>query len=355
MSQQKQTAMTLPSSSKSLSSYSGQVWSSTTLTRSKETTLATSQENLSESKTKSMTTTSTEQTTREDETTIHRLQSPSTNSTTLERSTTLDSASSQHTTFFSSQANLSPSQTYIMTTTSTDLTTTEDMTTICQLQSPSTNLTDDLFTDCSNIGNGFYQSGSYGIFPYGMSNSSVSVYCECTLDGMWTVIQKRFDGSEDFYRNWTDYKDGFGDVSGEYWLGNDVIHQLTSHANYTLRVVLTDWDNITKYAIYSIFTVADEADGYRISIGGYSGDAGDAITQQGNGQMFSTRDRDNDGLGSGSCAVSYSGSWWYNGCSSSNLNGPHHPMSSTYVAKSMWWNTMHSRPLKATTMMIKQN
>ena len=106
-----------------------------------------------------------------------------------------------------------------------------------------------------------------------MVHDSVSVYCECTLDGMWTVIQKRSDGSIDFYRNWMDYKDGFGDVSGEYWLGNDVIHQLTSRANYTLRVVLTDWDNVTKYAIYSTFTVADEADGYRLSIGGYSGDA----------------------------------------------------------------------------------
>ena len=75
MSQQKQTTMTLPSSSKSGSLNSGQVWSSTTATRSKETTFATSKENLSESKIKSMTTTSTERITREDSTTIHRLQS----------------------------------------------------------------------------------------------------------------------------------------------------------------------------------------------------------------------------------------------------------------------------------------
>ena len=145
-------------------------------------------------------------------------------------------------------------------------------------------------------------------------------------------------------------------MSGEYWLGNHVIHQLISQTNYILRFVLTDWDNVTKYAIYSTFTVADEADGCRLSIGGFSGDAGDAITQQGNGQMFSTRDRDNDSYVSGSCAVSYDGAWWYNYCSSSSLNGPHRPMSTTFVAKDMWWNTIqHSRPLKATTMMIKQN
>ena len=127
----------------------------------------------------------------------------------------------------------------------------------------------------------------------------MSIYCECTLDGMWTVIQKRFDGSEDFYRNWTDYKDGFGDVSGEYWLGNDVIHQLTSQANYTLRVVLTDWDNVTKCAEHSTFNIADEADRYRLTIGGFSGDAGDSMASQ-NGQMVSTRDLDNDDHVSGS-------------------------------------------------------
>lgn len=33
------------------------------------------------------------------------------------------------------------------------------------------------------------------------------------------VIQKRFDGSTNFYRPWIEYKMGFGSPAGEYWLG----------------------------------------------------------------------------------------------------------------------------------------
>ena len=33
------------------------------------------------------------------------------------------------------------------------------------------------------------------------------------------VIQRRIDGQTDFYREWSDYEVGFGDLRKEFWLG----------------------------------------------------------------------------------------------------------------------------------------
>ena len=58
---------------------------------------------------------------------------------------------------------------------------------------------------------------------------------------------------------------------------------------------------------------------------GYSGDAGDAIANaainqhRSNGKMFTTLDRDND-LQNENCAVGLYGGWWYDHCSTSQLN-----------------------------------
>ena len=62
-------------------------------------------------------------------------------------------------------------------------------------------------------------------------------------------------------------------------LGNDHIHDITTGGNYRLTIRLTDWDNVTKYANYSTFQIADESKGYRLRASDYSGDAGKFKTQ----------------------------------------------------------------------------
>ena len=60
--------------------------------------------------------------------------------------------------------------------------------------------------------------------------------------------------------------------------GNDIIHELTSAQNYTLRVELADWEGNSRYAEYSNFKVASASDKYKLtSLGIYSGNAGTTI------------------------------------------------------------------------------
>ena len=239
-------------------------------------------------------------------------------------------------------------QTMTTSTPSTDL---KKMTTPTPIQSTSTDLktttTKQLTTEQSAI--------TSTSSPQVCSSTSPD-YCECVAGGMWTVIQRRFDGSVDFYRTWTEYKEGFGDENGEFWPGNEALHQMTSSANYMLKLNLTNWDNVTKYAVYNTFRVADEADGYRLTIGGYCGDAGDSMTDHNNGQMFSTKDRDND-MWDNHCAQVRQGGWWYRFCGDANLNGVYYYDNDNVRAWGInWyeWPNFEGNSLKETTMMIKE-
>ena len=145
-----------------------------------------------------------------------------------------------------------------------------------------------------------------------------------TDGGGWTVFQRRMDGSIDFYLNWADYVHGFGNISGEYWLGLDNIHRLANGSVSTqLRVDMRDKNGNNAYASYSTFYIGSSTTNYRLHISGYSGTAGDSLTYH-NLMEFTTKDNDNDAGNwgsSGNCAIEFTGAWWYNNCYYSNLNG----------------------------------
>ncbi|XP_074612990.1 microfibril-associated glycoprotein 4-like [Acropora palmata] len=178
-------------------------------------------------------------------------------------------------------------------------------------------------------------SAVYTIDPDGLG--PFNVFCDQkTAGGGWTVFQKRLDGSVNFYRGWSDYKRGFGNLNGEYWLGLDKIYRLTKLKN-TLRVDLEDTKGKTAYAAYEMFAVANERAKYKLKLGKYSGTAGDSLSHH-RGAPFSTKDSDNDSWSS-SCAVSYKGAWWYKHCHYSNLNGIyHHGKHSSYANGVNWYH-----------------
>jgi hypothetical protein len=115
-------------------------------------------------------------------------------------------------------------------------------------------------------------------------------YCEVTQDdGNWIVIQSRLDGSTNFFRNWNEYKEGFGNFAGgNFWLGLEKIYELTSTKLHELSIVMEDQGGNKKSARYSAFAISSEASGYALSVlGSYSGDAGDGLSYHA-GMKFST-------------------------------------------------------------------
>ncbi|XP_052690898.1 microfibril-associated glycoprotein 4-like [Crassostrea angulata] len=184
--------------------------------------------------------------------------------------------------------------------------------------------------DCLAVyGTGHKCSGVYEIYPAG--GASTDVVCDMeTKGGGWTLIQNRFEGSEGFFRDWQDYKSGFGSAPGEYWIGNDVIHELTKANTSSLYVTITLTNGTTLFELYETFSISSEPDNYTLYIGGEaSGTLGNQMTETGyshtdlNGMMFSTPDRDNDRLDFSNCAFLLRGGWWFNACHSAYLNGPY--------------------------------
>ncbi|XP_016052146.1 PREDICTED: fibrinogen C domain-containing protein 1 [Miniopterus natalensis] len=136
--------------------------------------------------------------------------------------------------------------------------------------------------DCLDVLlSGRQEDGVYSVFPT-HDPAGFQVYCDMRTDGGgWTVFQRREDGSVNFFRGWEAYRDGFGKLTGEHWLGLRRLHALTAQAAYELHVDLEDFDNGTAYAHYrsfgvGLFSVDPEGDGYPLTVADYSGTAGRA-------------------------------------------------------------------------------
>ena len=144
-------------------------------------------------------------------------------------------------------------------------------------------------------------------------------------------------------------------MSGNIWLGLRNIHRLAKEAPTELHVYLEDFDGISRYAHYSSFEIADTTDGYRLTISGYSGTAGDSMSQH-NQHQFTTMDSDNDVHETANCAEQYGGAWWYTACHSSNLNGRYYVQPYVQHGQGLNWLTFrgHDYSLRSVIMKVKR-
>ena len=122
--------------------------------------------------------------------------------------------------------------------------------------------------------------------------------------------------------------------------GNDNLAlALNDGRSYDLRVDMTDWADEHRHARYSNFSVSGENDDYRLHVGTYAGDAGDAL-QRVDHMKFTTLDRDND-LHRDNCAARFRGGFWFEACFSGHPNGPYSDTSTVAYATGVIWEQWH--------------
>ena len=95
-----------------------------------------------------------------------------------------------------------------------------------------------------------------------------------TDGGGWIVIQRRNAsmGWVNFVRGWTDYKKGFGDLDGEFWIGLKSIYELTNQQSMALRLSVWNENGNPINWDYQGFGISDQNCRYAITtVGSGSG------------------------------------------------------------------------------------
>ncbi|GBN69737.1 Techylectin-5A [Araneus ventricosus] len=178
--------------------------------------------------------------------------------------------------------------------------------------------------DCAELlENGVTESGVHTVYPRSRISTckSIDVYCDMETDGGgWTVIQRRGqygNGENYFVKKWKEYKEGFGNMKKEFWLGNDQIHSLTNQGHYSVRMDMTDESGKKAFTLYENFWIENEQAKYKLHISDASGPGGDAISNH-DGYAFYAVDQPNY---AGDDKSTRSGGWWRNNRKTSSLNG----------------------------------
>lgn len=179
-------------------------------------------------------------------------------------------------------------------------------------------------TNCQQyVDQGHIESGVYNITINGKKRE---VYCEIDNGRGWIIISRRENGAVDFNKTWAEYKEGFGDLLSEFWIGNDAIHNITfGGEKFRFRMSGESFSGEKMTVTYTGFYIESEANNYTVHTGRYYlGDEQLKDDFLGNdGHPFTTYDVDNDNNTEKNCASVMGGGWWHStsNCSLVNFNG----------------------------------
>ena len=179
------------------------------------------------------------------------------------------------------------------------------------------------------------------------------VRCNMVVDGGgWLVFQYRHNGEVDFQRNWIDYKQGFGSLESEFWLGNDLLNYFTNRYDHEVYTQGERFNGEVNFAKYAEFKVENEYEKYRLHVSGLNG-----AKYLDNDIKFSTKDEDNDERSTTQCSHGGTGrgGFWFKACGQFFPNAKYYPTEIAPLHSGLQWRSwVTDVSLKSTEMMIRR-
>ena len=127
--------------------------------------------------------------------------------------------------------------------------------------------------------------------------------------GGWTRIMNRVDNTTAFYRSWSDYKYGFGDINGNHWLGFNSINNILSTGDFMVRF---EFENTQlDYFEVDLIKIGSESENFILTLGQLTNFTVKPYLEHNNRSEFRTYDYN---FGSNNCPNNYQAGWWFNNC-----------------------------------------
>ncbi|KAL3859865.1 hypothetical protein ACJMK2_010054 [Sinanodonta woodiana] len=209
-----------------------------------------------------------------------------------------------------------------------------------------------VFKDCDDVVKRGHKSSGVYYVKTTFAACPIPVWCDMdTPPSGWMVILRRKTADVSFNNLWQEYRDGFGNVVTDFWLGNDNIFLFSNQGHYELRVDLWDFEGNRVYALYKEFYIEGLKEKYRLHVGSFEGSAKDGLEKH-NLKQFSTTDNDNDSWPNYNCAREWEAGWWFANCWFSFLTGQYHN-SSNAKYRGISWNDWKQEQLARAEMKIR--
>lgn len=137
------------------------------------------------------------------------------------------------------------------------------------------------------------------------------VYCLTDPKGTcgWTLVWRRNEISDDFNRTWSEYRNGFGELEDNFFIGLDKLYALTNAETQQLRIGIKYSEHNWELDIFEEFVVGNVCTQYEVYVKN-TNNKSSLFQRLGKRAHFFTKDLESKWRNE-ECARVMGIGWWY--------------------------------------------